>query len=1127
MGQKLCVCLLCLSIKIIDYFAILIMNIKASLKIVFWVDFFKNKIISRQSRCDFAPARLEKRVEFDVIYISKSKLIPFHPCPEGMRSLDSDSSSAIHGKVTRTIVLHALDLHSYEKIRTIGNLRMMKKNLMHSSGQPFLCRGSDMTMIRYMLILNTMTVKSCIEHVSFPDENAMNYAVIAISFNSILIMYINRKCKKILLKDVTLIVSYNVLFFSDIMLNFRTTFVNCKGEVVMSPRQIALHYLKGWFILDFIAAMPLDLLNKIAPNILDSIFEKVRLFKLARLLRLARLLQKLDRYSQYSAIILALLMLSFTLVAHWLACVWYAIADAEMNAHIGWIYDLAERLQIEVNETTITEKYLTALYFTCSSLTSVGFGNVSANTNKEKIFAVLTMLIGALMHATVFGNVTSIIQRLYARRSLYQTKWRDLKDFLSLHNVPKELRQRMLDYFQTIWSLNQGIDSNETLREFPEELRGDVSMHIHREILSLPIFEPASQGCLKLLSLHIRNNFCAPGEFLVHRGDAMQYIFYLCNGSMEVMMDDMVVAILGKGDLVGTDVDMHLQNGNECVVKSSCDVKALTYCDIKSINIPGLVDVLKLYPEYQQEFANDIKHDLTYNMREGYDSEAADLDMSMKHQLPSISEDDEERGSDFDDFDRSPLATSPRSPLTPRTSTRFPFAHARDDDLGVGSPRRGNRSRDRSNNKSALKTLSPTRHAYHRSADELRNADHTNTHLEKLDTQLGSIHTDVGILTKEVRSALQVIKSFSHAVAASSTETCGNVSSSCTTIANTGNTMANSTSHGTNYMQVARLTPLTRSTPSVFTSSQESPKKKKQSHTIGTQTDLPIDVPIVVLEAFVLAHRNRVIKLLGLNEQETKPHMVDADTSPIFSEQNPDTKIDIPLIQEYNEQENNDSVFNSDIESDIVKVLILPQIENSCDIINQPIEGPSIRIEEPTDITCEITHIDTTVKNNNNNRTSNPSSLNLANLDFFRNNSQTHRALASSLSTGCLKDFQQNNIKIPTVNQVQQGSVTYFRVYYPSLTDQSSSQHTLVHLGCTEACRPTDLICLHEANCSMTRSTSMPISSFRLLSSPNKDGDCKETFVFPSSKNYVVPTLPQTTVETRTDSNKPSFVTDF
>lgn len=65
------------------------------------------------------------------------------------------------------------------------------------------------------------------------------------------------------------------------------------------------------------------------------------------------------------------------------------------------------------------------------------------------------------MHAVVFGNVTAIIQRMYSRRSLYQSKWRDLKDFLTINQVPKELKQRMQDYFQTMWSLNHGIDIHE------------------------------------------------------------------------------------------------------------------------------------------------------------------------------------------------------------------------------------------------------------------------------------------------------------------------------------------------------------------------------------------------------------------------------------------------------------------------------------------------------------------------------------------------------------------------------------------------------------------------------------------------------------------------------------------
>lgn len=33
---------------------------------------------------------------------------------------------------------------------------------------------------------------------------------------------------------------------------------------------------------------------------------------------------------------------------------------------------------------------------------------------------------------------------------------------------------------------------------------------------------------------------------MIHKGDALNYIYYIFNGSMEVMQDNMVVAILGE-----------------------------------------------------------------------------------------------------------------------------------------------------------------------------------------------------------------------------------------------------------------------------------------------------------------------------------------------------------------------------------------------------------------------------------------------------------------------------------------------------------------------------------------------------------------------------------------------------
>lgn len=85
---------------------------------------------------------------------------------------------------------------------------------------------------------------------------------------------------------------------------------------------------------------------------------------------------------------------------------------------------------------------------------------------------------------------------------------------------------------------------------------------------------------------------------------------------------------------------------------------------MKCIHIPGLIEVLRLYPEYQNEFCNDIQHDLTYNLREGYEAEAESENNGHCLALPSISEDDELQVDDGVSNHSSPRHPSiSRSPI--------------------------------------------------------------------------------------------------------------------------------------------------------------------------------------------------------------------------------------------------------------------------------------------------------------------------------------------------------------------------------------------------------------------------------------------------------------------------------
>ncbi|XP_069166937.1 potassium voltage-gated channel unc-103 isoform X5 [Procambarus clarkii] len=478
----------------------------------------------------------------------------------------------------------------------------------------------------------------------------------------------------------------DIMFMVDIVINFRTTYVNHNDEVVSHPGKIALHYLRGWFLIDVVAAIPFDLLlvtDSKEPHTTPTTAERdleqeaddektttlIGLLKTARLLRLVRVARKIDRYSEYGAAVLLLLMATFALIAHWLACIWYAIGNAErpgLPHKIGWLDHLANatRQYYYSNSTggpTLRAKYVTALYFTFSSLTSVGFGNVAANTDVEKIFTILVMLIGSLMYASIFGNVSAIIQRLYAGTARYHTQFMRVKEFIRFHQIPNPLRQRLEEYFQHAWTYTNGIDMNMVLKGFPDCLQADICLHLNRQLVdSCPAFEGASPGCLRALSMKFKTTHAPPGDTLVHRGDVLTSMYFISRGSLEILKDDVVMAILGKDDIFGENPCIYPTIG-----KSSCNVRALTYCDLHRIMRDDILDVLDLYPEFAEEFSRNLE--ITFNLR---DEEVTGVDPALLWRRPHCNV---ERSNSQDTDDIRKIAFRPprqrRRQFTRRTSS--------------------------------------------------------------------------------------------------------------------------------------------------------------------------------------------------------------------------------------------------------------------------------------------------------------------------------------------------------------------------------------------------------------------------------------------------------------------------
>ncbi|KNC28454.1 hypothetical protein FF38_07132 [Lucilia cuprina] len=328
--------------------------------------------------------------------------------------------------------------------------------------------------------------------------------------------------------------------------------------------------------------------------------------------------------------------------------------------------------------------------------------------------------------------------------------------------------------------------------------------------------------------------------------------------------------------------------------------EALTYCALKCVHMGGLVEVLRLYPEYQQQFANDIQHDLTFNLREGY--ECHDSDIGPTFPLPSISEDDEnqhdtEGNEDIENETATGTTVSPHHSIT----TPSPL-HGRSPLLGLNSPRikkinargrslmtlRERVERQRSiNMMSSVDTTSLEEDINSDALDTTDKNQYKRHSLERLDSQVTTLHQDMTQLSLEVRNALQALQEITVSNMASQASlkflparSIPNISENTAIGANFSSinsdesTLQRCSSHppeiwGREMHSVpseVQGTALEVSNSSQITSKSSSPivLKEKQKNSRGCQTEFH-KVDFCMFEQFVVSNPRLVLGWLGIN----------------------------------------------------------------------------------------------------------------------------------------------------------------------------------------------------------------------------------------------------------------------
>jgi hypothetical protein len=406
----------------------------------------------------------------------------------------------------------------------------------------------------------------------------------------------------------------NLIFLVDLLLGFLSAYERNVGmilELVTEPREIVRHYLRGNFFVNFLAIIPL-----FAPLFFPD--NKQRHYNMFRfpllLLRLPALIEmKMSTWSNSNEVLIYILgdismntrdgmariakiAMAVLQLTHWVACFWHAIptSDGVRCADDG---DLDWIVLAHMCDASTTEMYVTSVYWAFTTLSTVGFGDIIARTNGEKLFCMLVMLLGVSCYAYILGSVSIVISHFDVSERHEHQRHRQLAKFCNDFHVPMDIRRRLthnLDFKLHEKHESRDYDLDVVLDDFSPSLRVELISVIHAPLIEkLPYLHGKSLEFVAGVVSQLQTLVAYRGDTIAYMGKIATAMYFVGTGKLEVRLDDAKAVTLVSGQSFG-------EVGCLIGVVTAC-VNAIETCELYPLHRESVLNLMAEFPAFELE----------------------------------------------------------------------------------------------------------------------------------------------------------------------------------------------------------------------------------------------------------------------------------------------------------------------------------------------------------------------------------------------------------------------------------------------------------------------------------------------------------------------------------------------
>ena len=338
----------------------------------------------------------------------------------------------------------------------------------------------------------------------------------------------------------------DAIFFIDLTFNCFTAIYDSEGKLIKEFWPIFKKYLKTWFIWDLAACFPFGLIGNDqnsthSPNDYNNILRLLRLPRLYRLFRITRLFKMfkhyknseiLDKIQDFLSIKHSIMRLITTSVAillcvHIFSCFWVYIAKIEGDNPYTWIGKLG------LSDKSTMYLYITSFYWAITTLCTVGYGDIHAVSNLEKIFSIGWMLFGVYFLSFIIGSLSSMLNSIDTKENILVNKLAIIDEFSKEANLSKNLTSKLRHALRYSTEKNGFTwnDKQNIFNELPKNLRYEVSLAMHKGAAkNLKFFEKKDQVVIASIIPFLQPIFIPAKEFIYKKGEYAEELYFIVKG---------------------------------------------------------------------------------------------------------------------------------------------------------------------------------------------------------------------------------------------------------------------------------------------------------------------------------------------------------------------------------------------------------------------------------------------------------------------------------------------------------------------------------------------------------------------------------------------------------------------